>query len=85
MRVRTLNFLLAILTLSALSAVFAAGQAIDGNVLGTVVDGSGAAIVGADMTLTNVETTVTVSAKTGATVNTVSITCWLVPTGLRQR
>jgi len=67
MRVRTLNFLLAILTLSALSAVFAAGQAIDGNVLGTVVDGSGAAIVGADLTLTNVETNVTVSAKTGAT------------------
>jgi len=36
-------------------------------VLGTVVDGSGAAIVGADMALTNVETSVTVSAKTGAT------------------
>ena len=67
MRVRTITYVLAILALSALSAVFAAGQAIDGNVLGTVVDGSGAAIVGADMTLTNVETNVTVSAKTGAT------------------
>ncbi|HEX6822456.1 MAG TPA: carboxypeptidase regulatory-like domain-containing protein [Candidatus Sulfotelmatobacter sp.] len=67
MRVRTLSYLLAILTLCALSSVFVAGQAIDGNVLGTVVDGSGAAIVGADMTLTNIETNVTVSAKSSGT------------------
>ena len=49
MRVRTFSYLLAILTLCALSSVCAAGQAIDGNVLGTVVDGSGAAIMGADI------------------------------------
>ncbi len=67
MRVRTFSYLLVLLAMVGLSAVFAVGQAIDGNIVGTVVDGSGAAIVGADITATNIETNVTVSAKSGGT------------------
>src|SRR3954470_7241749 len=67
MRVRTFSYLLALLAMVGLSALFAAGQAIDGNIVGTVVDGTGAAIVGADITATNTETNVTVSAKSGGT------------------
>ena len=67
MRVRTFRYLLVVLAMLGLSAVFAVGQAIDGNIVGTVVDGSGAAIVGADITATNIETNVTVSAKSGGT------------------
>jgi hypothetical protein len=55
MRVRTFSYLLALLAMVGLSALFAAGQAIDGNIVGTVVDGTGAAIVGADITATNTE------------------------------
>jgi hypothetical protein len=67
MRVRTFSYQLALLAMVGLSALFATGQAIDGNIVGTVVDGTGAAIVGADITATNTETNVTVSAKSGGT------------------
>lgn len=40
------------------------GQAIDGNVIGTVFDSQGAAVSGADVTATNVETNVTAITKT---------------------
>jgi hypothetical protein len=49
----------------AFGAVVALGQAIDGNIVGTVTDASGAAVVGADVTATNVGTNVASNAKTG--------------------
>jgi hypothetical protein len=64
MRVRSVRWLLALLAVLSLSAVMAVGQAIDGNVVGTVVDASGAAIVGAEITATNVATGVVSTAKT---------------------
>ncbi|HUA14394.1 MAG TPA: carboxypeptidase regulatory-like domain-containing protein [Verrucomicrobiae bacterium] len=65
--VRSVGFIFALLSLLALSAVMAFGQAIDGNVVGTVVDSSGAAVVGADVTATNVATNVVATTKTNGT------------------
>ena len=62
--VRSLGFIFALLSLLGLSAVVAFGQAIDGNVVGTVVDSSGAAVVGVEVTATNVNTNVTLTSKT---------------------
>jgi len=59
------GFVLALLCVVGLSAVGAFGQAIDGNIVGTVTDASGAAVVGADVTATNVATNVTASTKSG--------------------
>jgi len=42
------------------------GQAIDGNIVGTVADSSGAAVVGADVTATNAATGVTATTKSGS-------------------
>jgi hypothetical protein len=67
MRVRVIVCLFALLIFPALTTIFVAGQAIDGNVVGTVVDATGAAIVGADITAINIETNVTASAKSGST------------------
>src|SRR5579864_4635714 len=47
-----------------LGAVVAFGQAIDGNVVGTITDSSGAAVVGAEVTITNLATNIASSAKT---------------------
>ena len=58
------GFALALMSLIGLAAVGAFGQAIDGNVVGTVTDSSGAAVVGADVTATNVATGVVASGKT---------------------
>lgn len=58
------GFVLALLCLIGLGAVGAFGQAIDGNVVGTVTDSTGAAVVGADVTATNVATNVSATAKT---------------------
>src|SRR3954463_6605543 len=56
-------------TLSAVvfSCSLAFGQAVSGNVVGTVVDASGAAVVGADVTAHNVATGVTWTNKTNST------------------
>jgi len=62
--VRSFGFVLALLCLLGLGAVVAFGQAIDGNVVGTVTDASGAAVVGAEVTATNVATNVTAVGKT---------------------
>lgn len=64
---RVYGFLLAIISLIGLNAVVAFGQAIDGNVLGTITDSTGAAVVAADVTCTNVDTNVTATAKTSGT------------------
>src|SRR5579864_3831614 len=60
------GFVFAVAVTVALSAILAFGQAIDGNVVGTVTDSSGAAVVGAEVTATNVGTAVTVTTKTGS-------------------
>ncbi|HEV2402383.1 MAG TPA: carboxypeptidase regulatory-like domain-containing protein [Candidatus Sulfotelmatobacter sp.] len=60
------GFVLTLIGLLALCAVGAFGQAIDGSVVGTVLDSSGAAIVGADVTATNVATNVSTTNKSGA-------------------
>ena len=61
---RSLGFVFALISMLTLGAVIALGQAIDGSVVGTVTDASGAAIVGADVTATNVATNVTGTSKT---------------------
>jgi hypothetical protein len=58
------GFVFALFGLLTISAVLAYGQAIDGNVVGTIVDSQGAAVAGADVTATNVATNVVATAKT---------------------
>jgi len=65
--IRKCGFILAVLSLCSLTAVVAVGQAVDGNVIGTILDSQGAALVGADVTAVNVATNVTQSTKTTAT------------------
>ncbi|MBZ5684502.1 MAG: carboxypeptidase regulatory-like domain-containing protein [Acidobacteriia bacterium] len=61
---RSLGFLFALISVVAFGAILALGQAIDGNVVGTITDASGAAVVGADVTVTNVATNVSATTKT---------------------
>lgn len=56
-----------ILGFLALSCSLAFGQAISGNITGTVLDSSGAAVTGADVTARNVATGVSWAAKTSST------------------
>ncbi|MGA9508094.1 MAG: carboxypeptidase regulatory-like domain-containing protein [Candidatus Sulfotelmatobacter sp.] len=56
----------ALFGLFAISAVLAYGQAIDGNVVGTVLDSQGAAVVGAQVNAVNVATNVVASTKTNS-------------------
>ena len=63
---RLLAFMLALFGLLALGAGTAFGQAIDGNVVGTVVDAQGAVVVGADVTSVNIATNVAATAKTSS-------------------
>ena len=64
---RSYGFVLALISLLGLCAVGAFGQAIDGSVVGTVTDTSGAAVVGADVTATNTATGVSATSKTNST------------------
>lgn len=64
---RNYGVIFALVSLIGLSAVSAFGQAIDGSVVGTITDAQGAAVVGADVTATNIATNVTAAAKTGPT------------------
>jgi|CZKK01.1.fsa_nt_gi hypothetical protein len=57
-------FVFALFGMLAISAGLAYGQAIDGSVLGTVLDSQGAAVVGAEITATNVATGVVAVTKT---------------------
>ena len=61
---RSLGFVFALISVVAFGAILALGQAIDGNVVGTVTDASGAAVVGAEVTATNVATNVSATGKT---------------------
>jgi len=61
---RSIGLVFALMSLLAFGAVIALGQAIDGNVVGTVTDSTGAAVVGADVTMTNVGTSISASGKT---------------------
>jgi hypothetical protein len=58
---------LALISIFGFSASAAFGQAIDGNVVGTVIDSQGAAVVGVDISATNISTNIIVTTKTGAT------------------
>ena len=58
---------MALLSLLALSVGLAYGQAVSGNVVGTVVDSTGAAVAGADVTATNTGTGVSANSKTNNT------------------
>jgi hypothetical protein len=58
---------IALLSLLALSAGLAYGQAVSGNVAGTVVDSSGAAVANAEVTATNVATGLAITNKTNST------------------
>ena len=64
---RIFAFALALVALVALGAGAAYGQAITGNVVGTVADSSGAAVVNADISIVNVATGVGASNKTNGT------------------
>jgi Carboxypeptidase regulatory-like domain len=64
---RASALILAFFGLLALCAGVAFGQAIDGNIVGTIVDSQGAAVVGADVTATNIATGVVATTKTGST------------------
>ncbi len=64
-KLRVFAFVLALFGLIALSTGLAYGQATSGNIVGTVIDSSGAAVVNADVTATNVATSVSASTRTG--------------------
>src|SRR5690242_102419 len=64
---RFVAFALALIALVALGGGAAYGQAISGNIVGTVVDSSSAAVVNADVTATNSATNLSTSTKTNAT------------------
>src|SRR5579864_457677 len=61
---RVCGFVFALISLLGLGAVAAFGQAIDGSVIGTISDSSGAAVVGAEVTATNLATNLVLVAKT---------------------
>ena len=58
---------IALLSLLALSVGLAFGQAVSGNVVGTVVDSTGAAVAGSDVTATNTGTGMSSNSKTNNT------------------
>jgi len=64
---KVLAFVFALVGLMTLTVGVAYGQAISGNLVGTVVDSSGAAVVNADVSATNIGTDVVTSTKTGGT------------------
>jgi hypothetical protein len=64
---RFVAFVLAVLSVMALASLNLLGQTISGNVVGTVIDASGAAVVGAEVEATNVETNVVTRTKTNGT------------------
>ena len=65
-KLKVFAFVLALFGLIALSTGLAYGQTTSGNIVGTVIDSSGAAVVNADVTATNVATNVSASTRTGS-------------------
>ncbi|MGC2186409.1 MAG: carboxypeptidase regulatory-like domain-containing protein [Terriglobales bacterium] len=64
---RAFTIALALLGLLMLGAGTAYGQTVSGNIVGTVTDSSGAAVVNADVTATNIATGVSAAGKTNGT------------------
>ena len=60
------GLVIALFGLLAISTGLAYGQAIDGNVVGTVLDSQGAAVVGAQVSAVNVSTNVVATTKTNS-------------------
>jgi carboxypeptidase family protein len=65
-KLRVFGFVLVLLSLMALSSGLAYGQAISGNIVGTVSDSSGAVVTNASVEATNLGTGVNTEARTGA-------------------
>ncbi|MGZ7058542.1 MAG: outer membrane beta-barrel protein [Candidatus Angelobacter sp.] len=64
---RAVTFALALLGLVTLGAGAAYGQSVSGNIVGTVTDSSGAAVVNADVSVTNVNTGIGANTKSSNT------------------
>src|SRR5262252_1547934 len=64
---RFVPFVLAVLSVLALSSLNMLGQDISGNLVGTVIDATGAAVVGADVEATNTATNIVTRTKTNGT------------------
>jgi Carboxypeptidase regulatory-like domain len=64
--IKLAGFVFALFGLLFIGTGIAYGQAIDGNVVGTVLDSQGAAVVGAEISATNVATNVTAVTKTSS-------------------
>jgi hypothetical protein len=64
---KSVAFVLAVLSVMALTSLNMLGQATSGNLVGTVFDASGAAVVGADVEVTNVATNAVTRSKTNGT------------------
>ena len=74
--VRVCGLILALISLFGLGVAAAFGQAIDGSVVGTVVDTQGAAIVGAEVSATNIATNVGATGKTSGSGEYRFDHCW---------
>jgi Carboxypeptidase regulatory-like domain len=66
-KLKIFTFVLALLSLMALGSGLAFGQAISGNIVGTVIDSSSAVVTNASVEATNVGTDATTTATTGGT------------------
>src|ERR1700690_551277 len=66
-KLKAFTFVLALLSLMALGSGLAFGQAISGNIVGTVVDPSSAVVTNASVEATNLGTGATTEARTGST------------------
>ena len=66
-KLRVFASVLALLSLMALGSGLAFGQAISGNMVGTVIDSSGAVVTNANVEATNLGTGAAVPTRTGGT------------------
>jgi len=67
LNLKAFAYFFSILGVAALSCSVAFGQAIDGNIVGTIVDAQGAAVVGAEVSATNIATGVTAATRSTST------------------
>ena len=66
-KLKVFAFVLALLSLMALGSGLAFGQAISGNIVGTVTDSSGAVVTNANVEASNLGTGATIQTRTGGT------------------